>query len=103
MESAKASMLLENELLLRQLDVTREKLENMHKSHEELEQKSKADVKLLVKEVKSLRTSQSELKQELSRTMKEKIELEVLLLLVQTFLIFYPCITGRRCGTLWGT
>ncbi|EEF44828.1 PX domain-containing protein EREX [Ricinus communis] len=75
-ESAKASITQENEMLLQQLDVAREDLENLHKHHEELELKSKADVKLLVKEVKSLRTSQSDLKQELSRLMKEKLEVE---------------------------
>ncbi|KAJ8774089.1 hypothetical protein K2173_009520 [Erythroxylum novogranatense] len=75
-ESTKAALIQENELLLHQLDVAREELENLHKNHEELELKSKADIKLLVKEVKSLRGSQLELKQELSRLMKEKIEIE---------------------------
>ncbi|KAF2323219.1 hypothetical protein GH714_034220 [Hevea brasiliensis] len=75
-ESAKVSMIQENKMLLQQLNVAREELENLHKHHEELELKSKADVKLLVKEVKSLRSSQSDLKQELSGLMKEKIEVE---------------------------
>lgn len=48
----------------------------MKKHHDDLELKSKADVKLLVKEVKSLRSYQSELKQELSRLTKEKLEVE---------------------------
>lgn len=64
-------------MLLQQLDATREQLENLHKHHEDFEVKSKADVKVLVKEVKSLRSSQSELKQELSRLLKEKLEVEV--------------------------
>lgn len=64
-------------MLLQELEVVREQLENLHKQHEESEVKSKTDVKLLVKEVKSLRSSQSELKQELSRLMKEKLEVEV--------------------------
>ncbi|KAK6915076.1 Pre-mRNA-processing-splicing factor 8, U5-snRNA-binding [Dillenia turbinata] len=77
-EFAKESTVQENEKLLQGLDVAREQYENLQKHEEEQEAKSKADVKLLVKEVKSLRTSQSELKQELSRLMTEKIELELL-------------------------
>ncbi|CAK7356947.1 unnamed protein product [Dovyalis caffra] len=75
-ESAKISVLHDNKMLLEQLDVARKELEDLHKDHEELQVKSKADVKLLVKEVKSLRTSQMELKHELSRLMKEKLEVE---------------------------
>ncbi|KAF2301386.1 hypothetical protein GH714_023539 [Hevea brasiliensis] len=75
-ESAKVSIIQENEMLLQQLNVAREELEELHKHQEELELKSKADVKLLVKEVKTLRSSQSDMKQELSRLMKEKIEIE---------------------------
>lgn len=75
-ESAKLLIMKESKMLLQELDAAREQLANLHKHHEELEVKSKADVKLLVKEVKSLRSSQSELKQELSHVMKEKLELE---------------------------
>ncbi|KAG8656265.1 PX domain-containing protein EREX isoform X2 [Manihot esculenta] len=75
-ESAKVSITQENEMLLQQLNAARKELENLHKHHEEMELKSKADVKLLVKEVKTLRSSQSDLKQELSHLMKEKIEIE---------------------------
>ncbi|KAG6789054.1 hypothetical protein POTOM_005138 [Populus tomentosa] len=75
-ESAKISILQDNKMLLQQLDVARKDFEDLHKDHEELQVKSKADVKLLVKEVKSLRNSQRELKQELSRLMKEKLEVE---------------------------
>ncbi|KAK6915070.1 hypothetical protein RJ641_020187, partial [Dillenia turbinata] len=77
-ELAKESIVQENEKLLQELDVSREQYENLHKHEEEEEAKSKADVNLLVKVVKSLRTSQSELKQELSRLTTEKIELEEL-------------------------
>lgn len=70
-------------MLLQQLDATREQLENLHKHHEEFEVKSKADVKVLVKEVKSLRSSQLELKQELSRLLKEKLEVEVIFSLMK--------------------
>ncbi|XAR50533.1 Plus-end-directed kinesin ATPase [Bertholletia excelsa] len=79
MESANMSINKENELLKQELDDAREQIENLQKHHEDLELKSKADVKLLVKEVKSLRSSQSELKQELSRLMKEKLEAERIL------------------------
>ncbi|XP_030457607.1 PX domain-containing protein EREX [Syzygium oleosum] len=75
-ESEKLSVIQERDLLLNDLDVAREHLSKLHKHNEELEAKSKADVKLLVKEVKSLRSSQSELKQELGRLMREKIEVE---------------------------
>ncbi|KAA8541936.1 hypothetical protein F0562_023088 [Nyssa sinensis] len=78
-ESTKVSIIHENEMLLQELDVAREQLENLQKHHEELELKSKADVKLLVKEVKSLRNSHSDLKQELSKLMKEKFEVETAL------------------------
>ncbi|ESQ48356.1 hypothetical protein EUTSA_v10020136mg [Eutrema salsugineum] len=75
-ESTNQSLVQENQMLLQQIDDLRDKFENLHKEHEELEIKSKAEMKVLVKEVKSLRTIQSELKQELSRTMKEKLEME---------------------------
>lgn len=77
-ETTNQSLVQENQMLLQQIDDLREKFEKLHKEHEELEVKSKAELKVLVKEVKSLRTTQSELKQELSRTMKEKLEMEVI-------------------------
>ncbi|KAJ4953384.1 hypothetical protein NE237_030216 [Protea cynaroides] len=75
-ESTKVSAVQEKELLMQELDLTREQVRNLQKCHGELEMKSKADVKVLVKEVKSLRSSQSDLKQELSHLLKEKSELE---------------------------
>lgn len=75
-ESVKASVVKENEILQQELDFAREQLENLQKCHDELEMKSKADVKVLIKEVKSLRSSQSELKQQLSELVKEKLEAE---------------------------
>lgn len=65
-------------MFLQQIDDLRNNFENLHKEHEELEVKSKTELKVLVKEVKSLRTTQSELRQELSHTMKEKLEMEVI-------------------------
>ncbi|KAL8153377.1 hypothetical protein V2J09_011137 [Rumex salicifolius] len=78
-ESSKTSMIGENEMLLQELDAAREQFDNLQKHHEQSELKSKTDVKVLVKEVKSLRTSQSELKQELSRLIKEKLDIERIL------------------------
>ncbi|KAL5575561.1 hypothetical protein UlMin_017260 [Ulmus minor] len=75
-ESTKASIIEENKMLLQELDVAREHFDNLQRRHEDFELKTKTDVKLLVKEVKSLRSTQSELKQELSRVMKEKLEVE---------------------------
>lgn len=78
-ESGKEFTVQEKDVLLQELDASKEQLEKLLKRYEELEAKSKADVKVLVKEVKSLRSSQTELKQELSRTQKEKSEAEKLI------------------------
>lgn len=59
------------------LNATKSQLEMLSKQYDELEAKSKADVKVLVKEVKSLRNSHTELKKELIDSMKEKCEAEV--------------------------
>jgi hypothetical protein len=67
----------QNDVLLQDLDAAREQLEVLSKQYGELEAKSKADIKVLVKEVKSLRSSQRELKKELSESIKEKCEAEV--------------------------
>ncbi|OVA13728.1 Phox homologous domain [Macleaya cordata] len=75
-ESTKTSAVREKEWLVQELDSTKQKLVNLQKFHEELLLKSKADTKVLVKEVKSLRNSQTELKQELGQSLKEKSELE---------------------------
>ena len=63
--------------MLQNLHATKERLQILSKQYEKLEAKSKADIKVLVKEVKSLRNSQSELKKELSVSVKEKCEAEV--------------------------
>ncbi|XP_021844405.2 PX domain-containing protein EREX isoform X2 [Spinacia oleracea] len=74
--SENLAVIQENEMLRQELDVSRGQLESSQKHHEESETKSKTDLKVLVKEVKSLRSSQSNLKQELSNSMKEKLDLE---------------------------
>ncbi|KAF3975540.1 hypothetical protein ACB098_01G106500 [Castanea mollissima] len=75
-ESGKECTVQEKDVLLQELDASKEQLEKLLKRYEELEAKSKADIKVLIKEVKSLRSSQSELKQELSQTHKAKSEAE---------------------------
>ncbi|XP_024970077.1 PX domain-containing protein EREX-like isoform X1 [Cynara cardunculus var. scolymus] len=75
-ESMKATAIQQNELLIKELDEAREQAEILRKQQDEVELKSKSDLKILVKEVKSLRTSHSELKQELSKCLEEKVELE---------------------------
>ncbi|KAH1252809.1 PX domain-containing protein EREL1 [Glycine max] len=76
----KESIVQQNDVLLENLDATKEQLEILSKQYGELEAKSKADVKVLVKEVKSLRNSQTKLKKELSESIKEHSETEKLLL-----------------------
>ncbi|KAI4316341.1 hypothetical protein L6164_024329 [Bauhinia variegata] len=73
------SSVQKQDILLQNLNATKEQLETLKKEYEELEAKSKADVKVLVKEVKSLRNSQIELKKELSQSRKEKCEAEKIL------------------------
>ncbi|OAY62878.1 hypothetical protein ACMD2_17211 [Ananas comosus] len=75
-ESEKTTASGEKEMLLQELDNKQEEIKSLQKHLEEVEMKSKADVKVLVKEVKSLRNSQAELKQVLNRNLKEKTDLE---------------------------
>ncbi|KAL9323199.1 hypothetical protein ACSQ67_011252 [Phaseolus vulgaris] len=78
-ESTKASVIQEKEMLQQELDVAREQLENLQKHHDDFEMKSKTDMKVLIKEVKSLRSCELELKQQLSELIKEKLDLERIL------------------------
>ncbi|XP_060208871.1 PX domain-containing protein EREL2 isoform X2 [Lycium barbarum] len=66
----------ENDRVLQELDATKRKLDELQKQHQELEVKSKADLKILIKEVRSLRVSQADLKQQLNHSLKEKLEAE---------------------------
>lgn len=75
--STKASVNQEKDALQEDLDPTKQQLEELLKQHQDLEVKSKADIKVLVKEVKSLRSSHVELKQQLSQSLSEKSEAEV--------------------------
>ncbi|KAK6912585.1 Phox homology [Dillenia turbinata] len=73
------STIQNGEIQPQELNSTKEQLENLMKQHQELEVKSKADMKVLRREVKALRSSQTQLKQELSRSLKERSEAEKLL------------------------
>ncbi|KAM7277464.1 hypothetical protein ACFE04_019330 [Oxalis oulophora] len=78
-ESSRISAIKERDTTLEELNATKERLENLTKQYAELEARSKADIKVLVKEVKSLRNSQSVLKKEFSESQTEKSETERLL------------------------
>lgn len=68
------------------MDATKQQLEDLSRRYEELEAKSKADIKVLVREVKSLRRSHIELEKELTQSLTEKsnteVNLELVLLLI---------------------
>lgn len=64
-------------MLRQELGSAKQQFEDLLKRHQELEVKSKADIKVLVKEVRSLRSSQSELTQQLKQSQREKSEMEV--------------------------
>lgn len=66
----------EKDRVLQELDATKQKLNELQKQHQELEVKSKADVKVLIKEVKSLRGSQADLRKQLNLSLEEKLEAE---------------------------
>lgn len=65
--------------LCQELDSAKQQFMDLLKRHQELEVKSKADIRVLVKEVKSLRSSQAELTQQLKQSLREKSEIEVYL------------------------
>ncbi|KAJ3679141.1 hypothetical protein LUZ60_017152 [Juncus effusus] len=75
-ESERTSASGEKEILVQELEVKKEQLNNVKKHLEEVEMKSKADIKVLVKEVKSLRNSQAELKKLATKYSEEKSELQ---------------------------
>ncbi|KAK4350230.1 hypothetical protein RND71_029543 [Anisodus tanguticus] len=79
MESTQRSIIQENERLYEELDAAQQQINSLQQHHLEMESKSNTDVKLLVKEIKSLRSSHTELKQELSKLANEKAEVEMIL------------------------
>ncbi|KZV47634.1 hypothetical protein F511_14420 [Dorcoceras hygrometricum] len=78
-ESIKATSNQQKDLLQQELDSAKLQYEDLLKRHQLLETKSKFDIKVLVKEVKSLRSSQTGLKQQLDQLLTEKLKAEELL------------------------
>ncbi|KAL0311762.1 UNVERIFIED_CONTAM: PX domain-containing protein EREL1 [Sesamum radiatum] len=64
------------DVMQQELDSAKQRFEDLLKRHQELEMKSKADIKVLVREVKSLRSSQAELNRQLNQSFKEKSKME---------------------------
>ena len=95
------AVIQENEMLKQELNAAREELQNLHRHQEESEVKLKTDVKVLVKEVKLLRNSQTELKQELSKVMKEKLEAEVLFLFREINVAFFVLYIQYQAAYIW--
>nr|CAB3468521.1 unnamed protein product [Digitaria exilis] len=79
-ETEKTSVSGENETLLEELEMKQKEVESLKQHLGEVEAKSKADIKVLVKEVKSLRNSQKEMKKVLNQYLEEKTDLEAQLL-----------------------
>uniref|UniRef100_A0A0E0LDW3 PX domain-containing protein n=1 Tax=Oryza punctata TaxID=4537 RepID=A0A0E0LDW3_ORYPU len=75
-QSEKTTASGEKEMLLEELETKRKEVESLQQHLGEVEAKSKADIKVLVKEVKSLRNSQKEMKKVLNQYHEEKTELE---------------------------
>ncbi|KAL4302867.1 hypothetical protein GQ457_10G002710 [Hibiscus cannabinus] len=76
-ETTNHSAAKEKDAMLQELNASKEQLNIISKQYEELETKSKADIKLLVKEVKSLRKSEKQLKQEVGQSLSKISEVEV--------------------------
>ncbi|KAL5223713.1 hypothetical protein ABZP36_010352 [Zizania latifolia] len=66
----------ENEMLLEELETKRKEVESLQQHLGEVEAKSKADIKLLAKEVKSLRNSEKEMREQLYQHLEKRTELE---------------------------
>uniref|UniRef100_M4E5A8 PX domain-containing protein n=1 Tax=Brassica campestris TaxID=3711 RepID=M4E5A8_BRACM len=69
----------ERDVLSKELDARKQQLGDLSRRYNELEAKSKADIKVLVKEVKSLRRSHVELEKKLTQSLTDKTEAEKLL------------------------
>lgn len=78
-ETTNHSAAKEKDAMLQELNASKEQLKIISKQYEELETKSKADIKVLVKEVKSLRKSEKELKQEVDQSLSKISEVEVII------------------------
>nr|VDD40798.1 unnamed protein product [Brassica oleracea] len=69
----------ERDVLWKELDARKQQLGDLSRRYNELEAKSKADIKVLVREVKSLRRSHVELEKKLTQSLTDKTEAEKLL------------------------
>ncbi|KAL3838583.1 hypothetical protein ACJIZ3_023174 [Penstemon smallii] len=78
-QSTDSTMNQQKDVLYKELDSSKQQYEDLMKRYQELEVKSKADIKVLVKEVKSLRSSQAEAKQHLNQSLEEKSKAEELI------------------------
>ncbi|XP_023634607.1 PX domain-containing protein EREL1 isoform X2 [Capsella rubella] len=78
-EPTEQSTISESHVFSKELDAKKQQLEDLSRRYEELEAKSKADIKVLVKEVKALRRSHVELEKELTQSLMDKTEAEKLL------------------------
>ncbi|KAK4491048.1 hypothetical protein RD792_001770 [Penstemon davidsonii] len=78
-QSTSSPSIQQKDVLHQELDSAKQKFEDLLKRYQELEMKSKADIKVLVKEVKSLRSSQGELKQHLNQSLDQRSKAEELL------------------------
>ncbi|KAB2019964.1 hypothetical protein ES319_D07G033800v1 [Gossypium barbadense] len=76
-ETTNHSAAKEEDAMLQELNASKEQLNIISKQYEELETKSKAEIKVLVKEVKSLRKCEKELKQEVDQSLSKISEVEV--------------------------
>ncbi|TYH61217.1 hypothetical protein ES332_D07G036300v1 [Gossypium tomentosum] len=76
-ETTNHSAAKEEDAMLQELNASKEQLNIISKQYEELETKSKAEIKVLVKEVKSLRKSEKELKQEVDQSLSKISEVQL--------------------------
>ncbi|KAG4190414.1 hypothetical protein ERO13_A07G029000v2 [Gossypium hirsutum] len=76
-ETTNHSAAKEKDAMLQELNASKEQLNIISKQYEELETKSKAEIKVLVKEVKSLRKSEKELKQEVDQSLSKISEVQL--------------------------
>jgi predicted nucleic acid-binding Zn-ribbon protein len=69
----------EKELAKAEVFELKEQLQKLQKDRDHLEAKAKSELKVLAREIKTLRKSQPELKEELEMVIKDKAKLQVLL------------------------
>jgi uncharacterized membrane protein YgaE (UPF0421/DUF939 family) len=89
-------------LLVEELESKTEELNMVKKHLEEVEKKTKSDIKVLVKEVKSLRSSQAELKKIANQYSEERTALQVSYILCNyRSQVRYLIILTKRMLGIW--